>query len=139
MSVTSPTINASTYRPRPSSLRRSNVVVGLAAAAVTTAVAAAVHGAGVPLAVDGEMIPLAGFAQMTFLGAAIGGLLLAVLNRRSSAARRRFLEATAALTALSCVPSLVWSDDVATKVALVAMHLLTAAIVVPVLVRHAND
>jgi hypothetical protein len=77
------------------------VVVGLAAAAVTTAVAAAVHGAGVPLAVDGEMIPLAGCAQMTLLGAAIGRLLLAVLNRRSSAARCRFLEATAAPTALS--------------------------------------
>jgi hypothetical protein len=115
------------------------VVVGLAAAAVITAVAAAVHGAGVPLAVDGEMIPLAGFAQMTFLGAAIGGLLLAVLNRRSIAARRRLLEATAALTALSCAPSVVYPDDVATKVALVAMHLLAAAIIVPVLVRHAND
>jgi hypothetical protein len=76
---------------------------------------------------------------MTFLGAAIGGLLLAVLNRRSGAARRRFLDATAALTALSCVPSVAWPDDVATKVALVALHLLAAAIIVPVLVRHAND
>jgi hypothetical protein len=120
-------------------VRRSTVVVGLTAAAVITAVAAAAHGAGVPLTVDGEMIPLAGFAQMVFLGAVIGGLLLAVLNRRSSAPRRRFLEATAALTALSCVPSVAWPDDVSTKVALVAMHLLAAAIIVPVLVRYAND
>ena len=139
MSVTTPTITASNDRTRASSLWRCIVVVGLAAAAVVTAVAAGVHGAGVPLAVDGEMIPLVGFAQMTFLGAAIGGLLLAVLNRRSSAPRRRFLEITAVLTALSCVPSVVWPDDVATKVALVAVHLLAAAIIIPVLVRHAHD
>ena len=44
-----------------------------------------------------------------------------------------------ALTALSCVPSVVWPDDAATKVALVALHVLAAAIVVPVLVRHAHD
>jgi Family of unknown function (DUF6069) len=139
MSITTPTITASTHGTRARSLPRSTVAVGLTAAAVITAVAAALHGAGVQLAVDGEMIPLAGFAQMTFLGAVIGGLLLAVLNWRSSAAGRRFLEATAALTALSCVPSVAWADDVATKVALVAMHLLAAAIIVPVLVRHASD
>lgn len=137
--VTTPTVTASTYGTRPSSLRRSTMVVGLGAAAVTTAVAAAVHAAGVPLRVDGEMIPLAGFGQLTFIGAAIGGLLVAVLNRRSGTARRRFLQAAAALTALSCVPSVAWPPDVATKVALVAMHLLAAAIIVPALVRHAND
>jgi peptidoglycan/LPS O-acetylase OafA/YrhL len=139
MSLTTSTVTASTDGTRANSLRRSTLVVGLGAAAVTTAVAAAVHGAGVSLTVDGEMIPFAGFAQMTFLGAAIGGLLLALLNRHSRAARRRFIEATVALTALSCVPSVAWPDDVATKVALVAMHLLAAAIIVPVLVRHAND
>jgi peptidoglycan/LPS O-acetylase OafA/YrhL len=139
MTVTTPTIQTATSGTRASSLRRSTVVVGLGAAAVTTAVAAAVHGAGVPLTVDGEMIPFAGFAQMTFLGAVLGGLLLAVLNRRSNVPRRRFLEATAALTALSCVPSVAWPEDAATKIALVAMHLLAAAIIVPVLARHAND
>jgi hypothetical protein len=139
MSVTTPTITSSTYGTGARSLGPSTVVAGLAAAAVTTAVAAAVHGAGVSLAVDGEMIPFAGFAQLTFLGAIIGGVLLAVLNRRSHAARRRFLETTAALTAASCIPSVAWPDDVATKVALVAMHLLAAAIIVPVLARHANS
>ena len=38
--VTTPTVTASTYGTRPSSLRRSTMVVGLGAAAVTTAVAA---------------------------------------------------------------------------------------------------
>ena len=38
---------------------------------------------GVPLAAHGE-IPLAGFAQITLIAALVSGLLLAVLNRRSS-------------------------------------------------------
>jgi hypothetical protein len=42
-------------------------------------------------------------------------------------------------TTMSCVPSVAWPPDAATKLALVALHLLAAAIIVPVLVRHAND
>ncbi|HEY6416878.1 MAG TPA: DUF6069 family protein [Acidimicrobiales bacterium] len=124
---------------RASSLRRTTVVAGLVAAAVTTVVAAAVHAAGVSFEIDGEMIPLAGFAQMTFLGAVIGGVILAVLNRRSRSARRPFLQTAVALTALSCIPSVTWPDDAATKLALVALHVLAAASVVPALVRHAHD
>lgn len=139
MSVTTPILTGSTSVHRPAgSLRRTTVVVGLAAAAVTSMVAAAVHAAGVPLATGGKMIPIAGFAQMTFLGAVLGGLLLAVLNRRSTTSRSRFLQVTAVLTALSCVPSVVLPPDTATKVALVALHLLAAAIIVPVLARRAG-
>jgi hypothetical protein len=145
MSVTTPTAPTAPTGTEPyavrraSSLRRTTVVAGLVAAAVTTAVAAAVHAAGVSFEVDGEVIPLAGFAQTTFLGAVIGGVFLAVLNWRSRSARRRFLQTTVALTALSCLPSVTWPDDAATKLALVALHVLAAAIVVPALVRHAQD
>ena len=140
MSVTTETITASNTDIRPaSSLRRSTVTVGAAAAVATTAVAAALNGAGVPFEIDGEMIPLAGFAQMTFLGAVIGGVLLAVLNRRSAAPRRRFFEVTAALTALSCVPSVALPPDTTSRISLVALHVFAAAIIVPVLARHAND
>jgi len=120
------------------SLRLATVVVGLAAATATTVVAAALHAAGVSLEVGGEMIPLAGFAQMTFLGAVIGGLLLAVLNRRSADPRTRFLQIAVVLTALSCVPSVALPSDVATKVTLVGLHLFAAAVIVPVLARHAK-
>jgi Family of unknown function (DUF6069) len=137
MSLSTPTTTRSSGT-RAGSVLLATVVVGLAAAAVTTAVAAAVHGAGVSFDVDGEMILLAGFAQMTFIGAVVGGLVLAVLNRRSTAARRRFLEATLVLTAVSCVPAIVWPDELGTKVALVALHLLAAAIIVPALMRHAK-
>jgi peptidoglycan/LPS O-acetylase OafA/YrhL len=137
------TTTTTVTRPHPArrahSLRRTTVVAGLVAAAATTAVAAAAHAAGVSFEVDGEMIPLVGFAQMTVLGAVIGGVLLAVLNRRSGSARRLFLQTAVALTALSCIPSILWPDDAATKLALVALHVLAAAIVVPALLRHAHD
>ena len=88
---------------------------GAVAAAATTALAAAADAAGVPLEIDGETIPLLGFAQMTFLGAVLGGLLVAALNRWSSHARRRFVQVAVALTALSCVPSVALPPDAATK------------------------
>jgi hypothetical protein len=56
MSLT--TTTATVTRPqadrRAGSLRRTTVVAGLVAAAVTTAVAAALHAAGVSIQVDGE-------------------------------------------------------------------------------------
>ena len=121
------------------SLPKATVVAGLGAAAVVTAAAAAVHAAGVSFDVQGETIPMLGFAQMTFLGAVIGGIMLAVLNRRSAQPRQRFLQATVALTALSCIPSIALPDGVGSKIALVTLHVLAAMIVVPVLARHAAD
>jgi hypothetical protein len=121
------------------SLRRATLTSGLISAAVTTAAAAAVHAAGVSFEIEGEMIPILGFAQLTFVGAVLGGLILAGVNRWSGAARRRFVQATVALTALSCVPSVVLPDDTGSQIALVILHVLAAAIVVPVLARHARS
>jgi hypothetical protein len=110
-------------------------VVGLAASAVVAALAAALHAAGVSFDVDGE-IPTAAFAQMTFLGAVAGGVIAAVLERRSVEPARRFVQVAIALTAVSCIPSVAFPPDVATKLALVTTHLVAAAIIVPVLVRR---
>ena len=133
-------MSVATITARPTrSLRTTTVVAGLGAAALVSAAAAAVHAAGVSFEVQGEAIPVLGFAQMTFLGAVIGGILLAVLNRRSAEPRRRFLQATIALTALSCTPSIAWPDDAGSKLSLVVLHLLAAIIVVPLLARHAAD
>jgi hypothetical protein len=140
MSASTATLSTTAPVTRRSwSLRRTTVVVGVIAAAVVTAAAALFHAAGVSLEIDGEMIPLLGFAQLTFVGAVVGGFLVAGLNRWSAAPRRRILQVAVALTALSCVPSVAMPDDVATKLALVTLHLLAAAIIVPVLLRHAND
>ena len=120
-----------------STLPRTTVSVGILAAAVTTAGAVALRAAGVPLAVHGK-IPLAGFAQITLIAAVIGGVLVAVLNRRSSAPRQRFVQMAIGLTAISCVAPVAFADATASKVALIAMHLVAAAMIVPVLARHAD-
>ena len=115
----------------------TTVSAGVLAAAVTTAGAAALRAAGVPLAVHGK-IPLAGFAQLTFIAAVMGGVLLAVLNRRSSAPGRRFVQMTAGLTAISCVLPAAFADTTASKIALAGLHLVAAVSIVPVLARHAG-
>jgi hypothetical protein len=106
------------------------------AAAVVTAFAAAAHAGGAPLAIDGETIPLVGFPQMTLLGAVLGGLIATALNRYGAEPRRWFVRAAVVLTAVSCVPSVAFPPDVATKVILVATHVIAAVIVVPVLARQ---
>jgi len=118
-------------------LPRVTFSAGVLAAAATTAGALVLRAAGVPLAVHGK-IPLAAFAQLTFIAAVSGGVLLAVLIRRSSAPRRWFARITAGLTALSCVAPLAFADTTASKIALVALHLLAAGIIVPVLARTAR-
>ena len=136
--TTSPDISVEHALSRlTSTLPRTTVSVGVLAAAVTTAGAVALQAAGVPLAVHGK-IPLAGFAQVTFIAAVIGGVLLALLNRRSSAPRRRFVQITTGLTAISCALPAAFADTTASKVALVGLHLVAAAIIVPVLARHAG-
>ncbi len=117
-------------------VRRAALISGVIAAALTTGAAAVTHGAGVPLEIEGEMIPLAGFAQMTLLGAVVGGLLAAALNRYAAHPQRWFITATVVLTALSCVPSVALPPDAATKLVLVATHLIAALVIVPALAHQ---
>jgi len=136
--TTSPEITVERARSRLTrTLPRTTVTVGVLAAAATTAGAVALRAAGVPLAVHGN-IPLAGFAQVTFIAAVTGGVLLALLIRRSSTPRRRFVQITTGLTAISCALPAAFADMTASKVALVGLHLVAAAIIVPVLARHAD-
>ncbi len=120
------------------SLTRTTVLAGAAGAVATTGLAAATRAAGVHLAAHGP-IPLAGFAQLTFAAALLGGLLASFLNRRGAGARLRFVRIALVLTALSCLVPLAAGDDPASKIGLVATHLLAAAIIVPVLARRITD
>jgi hypothetical protein len=124
--------------PTSHPVRRATFVASVAGVAATTAFAAVARAAGVPFEIDGEPIPVGGFATMTLLGAVLGAILLLVTNRYAARPHRRFLQTTVALTALSCVPSLTSPPDTASKIALVASHLLAAAVIVPVLARHAH-
>jgi hypothetical protein len=118
-------------------LTRATASVAAISGAAATAAAFLLRSAGIPLAVHGA-IPLAGFAQFTILGAVIGGVVLALLNQLSSFPRRWFLRLTIGFTALSCVVPATLAETTAGKIALVALHVLAASIIVPVLVRHAH-
>jgi bacteriorhodopsin len=120
-----------------STLPRATASVGVLAAVATTTGATVLRAAGVPLAVHGK-IPLAAFAQVTLLGAVFGGVLLALLIRRSPTPRQQFIRIAIGLTALSCVAPVAFADTNASKVALVALHLVAAAIIATVLARHAD-
>ena len=117
------------------SLRRTTIVVAALAAIATMIAARSMRAAGVHLAAGGR-IPLAAFAQFTFAGALLGGLLVAMLNRRSALPRDRFIQIAVALTALSCLAPAAAGDDVSSKIGLIAIHLLAATIIGPVLARQ---
>lgn len=122
-----------TTQTRPS-LVRAGAVAGIVAAVATTVVAAVAHGAGVSLeTAPGEQIPVLGFGQLTLFFTAIGVVIAAALRRRAHNPQSTFVKVTVALTALSVVPDLMLSADVATKATLIATHLVAAAIVIPAL------
>ncbi|QIG43697.1 hypothetical protein G5V58_13835 [Nocardioides anomalus] len=113
------------------------VLAAVAAAVVTTLVAALAGALGADLAVpDGEeRIPLAGVGTMTVVLSLVGVGLALALRAWSARPARVFLVVTAVLTAVSLVPPLLAGGDAATTVTLVGLHLLAAAVVVPVLTR----
>ena len=123
------TTHPTTAHAKP--LWRTGARAGIFAALATTAIAAVALSADVPLAIDGEQIPLAGFAQMTLLCTAIGVVLAKALVRWAAKPQRTFVAATVALTALSVVPDLTVAATTATRVVLVATHLMAAAVVIP--------
>jgi hypothetical protein len=120
-------------------IRRATLVYGTAGAVAATAVAAVAGAADVPFEIDGEVIALGGFAQMTLLGAVLGGLIAWACNRFSADPRRRFVQVAVVLTALSCVPSVMLPPDAATKIMLVATHVVAALIIVPALARQVRS
>ena len=102
--ATTTTTTTTTARHRSHPLLKATVLGGIVAAVTAMALAAVAHAAGVPLAVDGQEIPLLGFAEMTLVGAVLGGLVVAALNRWSGRARQRFQSIAVALTAVVVRP-----------------------------------
>lgn len=110
---------------------RTGAIAGLVAAGAVTVVAAVARALDVGLEIEGEAIPLAGFAQTTVISVLIGLVLAGVLARRARHPQATFARTTIALTAVSCVPSVLLPSDTGTRVALVLTHLVAAAIVIP--------
>ncbi|WP_338089786.1 DUF6069 family protein [Nocardioides lijunqiniae] len=123
-------------------VRRGLVVPGLlatlAAVAVTTLAAAAARAAGVELEVpaDGEQIPLSGIAFVTGVFSVVGVVLAGAFNRWSARPVAGFVRTTVALTAVSLVPPFLVDAETGTSLTLVGLHLLAAAVMIPVLARR---
>jgi len=108
----------------------------LAATVVTTAVAAAARGLGVDLEIPGSgTIPLSGIAAVTAFFSIVGVVIAAAFARWSTRPAERFLWTTCSLTAVSLVPPLIAGADAGTTIALVVLHLVAAALVIPVVAR----
>ena len=133
ITIISPTTTDSAVSTKRVPTWRAGLATGVVAAAVVAVVAAVAGAAGVPFDVDGQPIPVLAFAQMVLLGTVIG----IIVARRVS--RTTFVRAAVVLTALSCVPSVALGTGAGSKLALVATHVLAAAIIVPRLARPLSD
>jgi hypothetical protein len=136
-SITATTFSTTTST-RPA-VWRPTVVAGLAAAVVSSGLAAALHAAGVSFEIDGEAVPPSCFATMVLMCVAVGYALALGVRRFASNPRRVFVRATVALTALSVVPDLTFPMEVGTRCSLIALHLVTAAIVIPAMARSLGE
>ncbi|WP_243709362.1 DUF6069 family protein [Micromonospora sp. 15K316] len=127
-----------TSHPHP--LRRlagTGLVATLAAMTATTLAAALAQAVGVDFELPdgGEAIPLAGFAVVTVFFSAVGIVIAVALRRWSARPAERFLWTTLSLTALSLVPPLLCGANTSTTTALLGLHLIPAAVMIPTLTR----
>lgn len=108
----------------------------VAASAVVTALAAAASAAGVSFETAGSPIPILGFAQLTAFFSLIGVAMAAVMARVARRPRRTFVVTTVVLTVASFLPDATFGFDAVSAVTLMALHVIAAVIVIPVLARR---
>ncbi|MGQ5655056.1 DUF6069 family protein [Streptomyces sp. EKR5.2] len=126
--------------PRTHRLRRlagTGFVATLGAMVATTLAAALAQAVGVDFQVPdgGETIPLSGFTVVTGFFSVVGIVIAVALLRWSDRPAKRFVWTTVALTAISLVPPLLSGANTATITALLGLHLVAAAVVIPTLAR----
>jgi uncharacterized protein DUF6069 len=112
-------------------------IAALAAIVATTLAAALAQAVGVDFEVPdgGETIPLAGFAVVTGVFSVVGIVIAVALLRWSARPAERFVWTAVSLTAISLVPPLLSGANTTTTTALLALHLLAAAVMIPALAR----
>ncbi len=123
----------STHPRRLRGLAGTGFVATVAATVVTVLAAALAQAAGVDFEVPegGETIPLSGFAVVTAFFSVAGIVLAAGLRRWSARPAERFVQTAVALTAISLVPPLLSGADTAATIALLGLHLVAAAVMIP--------
>lgn len=112
--------------------------VATLAAMVATAVAAALcRAAGVDFEMPdgGETIPVSGVAVVTGVFSVVGVVVAVALLRWSARPAERFVWTAGTLTVISLVPPLVSGASTGTTAALIGLHLLAAAVMIPALTR----
>ncbi|GAB7109974.1 hypothetical protein JCM4814A_82890 [Streptomyces phaeofaciens JCM 4814] len=116
-------------------LARTGSIATLAAMAATTLAAALARAVGVDFEVPdgGESIPLSGFAVVTGFFSAVGTVIAVALLRWSARPAERFVWTAVSLTAISLVPPLLSGADTTTTAALLGLHLVPAAVMIPTL------
>ncbi|MFD6567998.1 DUF6069 family protein [Micromonospora profundi] len=124
-----------THRYR--SLAGVGLLAALVAAVATTLAAALARASGVDFEIPdgGETIPLGGFAFLTGVFSVVGVVIAVAFLRWSASPADRFVWTTVALTAISMVPPLLSGAAATTVVALLALHLVPAAVMIPTLAR----
>ncbi|NES27703.1 hypothetical protein GCE86_10980 [Micromonospora terminaliae] len=132
-----PVRNSATRRLAVTGLAVTGLAATLAAMVATTLAAALARAVGVDFEIPdgGEAIPLPGFAVVTGFFSVVGIVIAGALLRWSARPAGRFVWTAASLTTISLVPPLVAGADTATTAALLVLHLVPAAIMIPTLAR----
>ena len=125
------------YTHRLRGLAGTGFVATLAAMLATTLAAALAQAVGVDFEVPdgGETIPLSGFTVVTGFFSVVGIVIAVALLRWSARPAERFVWTAVSLTAISLVAPLLSEADAATTTALVGLHLVAAAVMIPALAR----
>ncbi|MFI6270979.1 DUF6069 family protein [Micromonospora zamorensis] len=115
----------------------TGLVAALAAVVATTLAAALAQAVGVDFTIPdgGDTIPLSGFAVVTGFFSVVGIVIAAAFRRWSAQPAKLFVWTTVSLTAISLVPPLISGANTATIAALVGLHLVPAALMIPTLAR----
>jgi hypothetical protein len=135
--VAGPSSGQPSHTPRVRGVAVTGFIAALAAMAATTLAAALAQAVGVDFAVsDGaETIPLSGFAVVTGFFSVVGIVIAVALLRWSARPAERFVRTAVPLTAISLVPPLISGANTATTTALIGLHLVAAAVMIPTLAR----
>ncbi|MFJ6570669.1 DUF6069 family protein [Streptomyces sp. NPDC091292] len=135
--VAGPASGRTSHTPRLRRLVGTGFVATLAAVVATTLAAALAQALGVDFEVPdgGETIPLSGFAVVTGFFSVVGIVIAVALRRWSARPAHRFVWAAVPLTAISLVPPFLSGANTATVTALIGLHLVPAAVMIPTLAR----
>ncbi|MGA6225656.1 DUF6069 family protein [Streptomyces umbrinus] len=135
--VAGPASGPTSHTHRFRGLVATGFIATLVAMAATTLAAALAQAVGVGFEVSdgGETIPLSGFAVVTGFFSVVGIVIAVALLRWSARPAERFLWTAVSLTAISLVPPLLSGAGTATITALLGLHLVAAAVMIPALTR----